>query len=108
MLEAVGRGAIVVGTEVKGRVRTITIKDVLHVPKLKANLLSVSHLVSKHLRVEFSNEGNFVLAPYREEIAIIQEVKGLYQIKFSKVHGAESVILAQSSSNNDKLGLWHC
>ena len=44
VLETVGRGAIVVDTEVKGRVRTITIKDVLHVPKLKANLLSVSPL----------------------------------------------------------------
>ena len=106
VLGAVDRGAIVVDTEVEGRVRTITIKDV-HVPKLKANLLSVSHLVSKHLRVEFNNEGNFVLAPNREEIAIIQEVKGLYQIKFSKVHGAESMTLAQSSSNDDKLGLWH-
>ena len=47
-----------------------------------------------------------MLAPNREEISIIQEVKGLYQIKFFKVHRAESVTLAQSSSNDDKLGFY--
>ncbi len=107
VLEAVGKGQIVVDTEVKGRVKTITIKDVLHVPKLKANLLSVRHLVAKHLRVEFSDTGSFVLSPNRDEVAIIEEIDGLYHIKFSKVHTSESVALAQSSSKDDKLGLWH-
>ena len=77
VLEAMGKGATLVDTKVKGRVRTITIKDVLHVPKLKANLLSVSHLVSKHSRVEFSNEGNFVLAPNREEICHYTRSQGV-------------------------------
>ena len=49
VLEAVGKGSIVFYTEVKGHVKTITIKDILHVPKMKANLLSVKHLVSKRL-----------------------------------------------------------
>ena len=34
VLEAVGKGQIVVDTKVKGRVKIITMKDVLHVPKL--------------------------------------------------------------------------
>ena len=72
------KGSIVVDTEVKGRVKTITIKDVLHVPKMKANLLLVRHVVSKRLRVEFSNEQSFISTPSREEIAIIHEVNGLY------------------------------
>lgn len=107
VLQAVGKGSIVVDTEVKGRVKTITIHDVLHVPKLKANLLSVRHLVMKHLRVEFSDQGCFVLSPSHEEVAIIHEVNGLYQIKFSKMHAAECATLVQSSSNEDKLALWH-
>ena len=49
VLEAMGEGSIVVDMEVKGRVKTITIKDILHMPKMKANLLSVRHLVSKRL-----------------------------------------------------------
>ena len=65
------------------------------------------HLVLKSLRVEFCHEGSFVLSPSREEVAIIHEVNGLYQIKFSKVHVAESAALVQSSANDDKLVLLH-
>ena len=108
MLQAFGRGIVIVDTEVKHRVKTITIKDVLHVPKLKAKLLLVTHLVLKCLHVEFSDEGSFVLLPSREEVAIIHEVNSLYQIKFSKVHVAELAALVQSSANDYKLALWHC
>ena len=31
----------------------------------------------------------------------------MYQIKFSKVHVAESAALVQSSANDHKLALWH-
>ena len=62
MLQAIGRATVVVDIEVKGRVKTITIKDMLHVPKLKANLLSVRHLVLKRLHVKFGHEGSFVLS----------------------------------------------
>ena len=87
--------------------KTITIKDVLHFPKLKANLLLVRHLVLKRLHVQFGHEGSFVLSPSQEKVAIIHEVNSLYQIKFSKVHGVESAALVQSSANYDKLALWH-
>ena len=60
VLKGVGKDLIVVDTRVKGHVKTITIKDVLHVPKMKANLLLVRHLIFKCLLVEFSDEGSFV------------------------------------------------
>ena len=63
VLQAIDRGIFVIDTEVKGRVKTIIIKDVLHIPKLKANLLSVRHFVLKRLHVEFRHEGSFVLSP---------------------------------------------
>ena len=78
LLDVVDKGSIMVDIKVKGRVKTITIKDELHMPKMKANLLSVGHLVSKHLRVEFRDEGSFVSTPSREEVAIIHKVNGLY------------------------------
>lgn len=86
--------------------KPITIKDVLHVLKLKANLLSVWHLVSKHLSVEFSDKGCFVMSLSQEEIAIIEEINTLYHIKFAKVH-LKFVAFEQSNSNEDKLQLWH-
>ena len=107
MLQAIRRGTVVVDIEVKDRMKTITIKDVLHVPKLKPNLLSVRHLVLKRLRVEFSVQGSFVLSPSQEDVTIIDEINRLYQIKFSKVYTAESAALMQTSANDDKLALWH-
>ena len=73
--------------------------------EFKANLLLVQHLVSKHLQVEFNNEGCFVLTSSREEVAIIEEVNNLYYIKFFKVHVVESVVLAHSKLKEDKLTL---
>lgn len=71
MIEALGRGSVVVDTTVKGHIKTIIIKDVLHVPKLKANLLWVRHLVSMQLPVEFDETGSFGLSPSCKEVAVI-------------------------------------
>ena len=57
MVEAVGKGSILVETQVKGQMRRITIHDVLHVPKLHANLLSVRKLASKGLKVHLNEIG---------------------------------------------------
>ena len=59
----------------------------------------------KHLLVKLTDEGSFVLSTSQEEVAMIHEVNVLYQIKFSKVNGAESTALVQSRSNDDKLTL---
>ena len=42
MVEALGMGDILVEVQVKGLTKRITIQELLHVPKLHANLLSVS------------------------------------------------------------------
>ena len=51
--ETIGMGSILVGVEMGGKRTTIRITDVFHVPKLQANLLSVSKLLSKGLKVRF-------------------------------------------------------
>jgi hypothetical protein len=45
MVDAIGMGTIVVEVMVKGICKRITLKDVLHVPKMKKNLLSVNILL---------------------------------------------------------------
>jgi hypothetical protein len=45
IVEAIGMGSILVEVMMKGQIRRIRIKDVLHVPNLHANLLSVSNIV---------------------------------------------------------------
>lgn len=50
-MEAIGIGCIIVEMMVKGKTKRICIKDVLHMSKLQANLLSMSKLLSNRLKV---------------------------------------------------------
>jgi hypothetical protein len=54
IVEVIGMGSILVEVMVKGRTKRIRIKDVLHVPKLHANLLSMSKILSSGCRVQFN------------------------------------------------------
>ena len=77
MVEAVGMGSILVETQVKKQMRRITIHDVLHVPKLHANLLLKSKLASKGLKVHFIVMGCVVRAQSEEMLAM---EPNLYQL----------------------------
>ena len=46
VVEAINVGSVVIKTIVRGKFIRVCIKDVLHVPNLQANLLSVSKFVS--------------------------------------------------------------
>jgi hypothetical protein len=70
MVEAVGKGSILVETCVKGRQRSIRMHDVLHVPDMHANLLSVSKLISRGLKVHFNSLGCVVRANNGEMLAV--------------------------------------
>lgn len=51
--EAIGMVSIVVGVKTRSKKTTIHISNVLHVSKLQANLLLMSKLLSKGLKVQY-------------------------------------------------------
>ena len=53
MAETISMGSIVVGVETKCKMTKIRITDVLHVPKLQANLLLISKFFLNVLNVQF-------------------------------------------------------
>ena len=57
VLEAIGKGSIKVTLQVGGQLTHTTITQVLHVPKMKNNLISVSKLISEGFKVEFDKDG---------------------------------------------------
>jgi hypothetical protein len=65
---------------VKGRTKRIRIKDVLHVPKLHANLLSVSKILSSGCKVQFNMNECIVRAFDGEVIVIALRDGNLYQV----------------------------
>ena len=107
VVDAVGVGSIVVEVLVRGRSKKMTIKDILHVPKLHANLLSVSKLVSSGMKVQFNVDGCTMRAPNGDVLAVAPRQDNLYQVTFTKVYEADSAHAAQSSTTNGAMELWH-
>jgi hypothetical protein len=108
IVEAIGMGSILVELMVKGQTRRIRIKDVLHVPKLHANLLSVSKILSSGCKVQFNMNECIVRAFDGEVIAVALREGNLYQMTFTKVCEMHVANLAQTSTIDGALELWHC
>ena len=107
IVEGIGMGTIVVQVMVKGQPKRVHIYDVLHVPMLKANLLSVSKLVSIWLMITSTKEGCSVIAPSGKVIVKAPREDNLYQMTFTKVHmrKEEEANAAQASSKQAPLEL---
>ena len=103
IVEAIGMGSILVEVMVKGRIRRIKIKDVLHVPKLHANLLSVSKILSSGCKVQFNMNECIVRAFDGEVIAIALREGNLYQMTFTNVCEMHVANLAQNSTMDGAL-----
>lgn len=97
----------IVETIIRDKIDLICIKDVLHIPKLYANLPSVSKLVSNSLKVQFNLKKYFVKVWNGEVIAIASLKGNLYIMDLTKVHRADVANLVQSSTEDDALKLWH-
>ncbi len=57
VLEAIGKGNIKATMQVGGELTHTTITQVLHIPKMKNSLISVSKLISEGFKVEFDKDG---------------------------------------------------
>jgi hypothetical protein len=57
ILEAIGKGSIKATMQIGCRMLFTTITQILHVPKMKNSLISISKLISKGLKVEFGKNG---------------------------------------------------
>jgi hypothetical protein len=57
VLEAIGKGNIKATMQVGGKLTHTTITQVLHVPKMKNSLISMSKLISEGFKVEVDKDG---------------------------------------------------
>ena len=81
--------------------------DVLHVPDLHSNLLSMSKLISRGLKVHFNLFGCVVRASNGEMLAVASLESNLHQLDTNIVNGAEISFLAHSDGNSHSLEFWH-
>ena len=105
VLQAIGRGSILVDTKVGGCTKRIRFKDVLYVPKLQSNLLSVSKIVDKGLNVQIGALGCSIKALNGETQAIASRDGKLFRLRCKTVHRGDQAHVA--TSTNEGLILWH-
>jgi len=103
ILEAIGKRNIKAIMQVKGRMLFTTITQVLHVPKMKNSLISISKLISKDLKVDFDNDGYKVNNVHGIIVAEAQSEKNLYLLNVNV--WKESANVAKSS--NERVTFWH-
>jgi hypothetical protein len=78
VLEAIGKGNIKATMQVRGKLSHTTITQVLHVPKMKNSVISVSKLIFEGFKVEFDKDGCKVNDARGGVVAEAQRDKNLY------------------------------
>jgi hypothetical protein len=97
------KGSIKATMQVGGRVLFTTITQVLHVPKMKNSLISVSKLISKGLKVEFHKDGYKVNNAHGTVVAEARREKNLYLLNVNVRKESANV----TKSSNEGAILWH-
>lgn len=105
-LVAIGKGTVIVESHHGGTTSEITLSNVLHVPNITANLISVSQLEDSGVVSGIVAPGTFAFAKGGGIFAIATRVDGLYQMDWSAKH--DSTLIASSRKEvNAPLELWH-
>ena len=107
VVEAIGKGSMLVETCVDNKVKRIRIHDVLYMPKLDTDLLSVSKLVARGLNVHFNTMGCKVRTQRREVVAMATMEANLYQLDLKVVGREDASAKALTSAHESAMELWH-
>jgi hypothetical protein len=94
----IGSGVFMGVNEKKEPVK-VNISDVLYVPQLQGNLLSVNFLVKKGFKVEFAEEGCQILKENQTIVVGKAKTTGIYQLK--KFKQCDKIIPNRHESFND-------
>lgn len=114
-ITAKGIGDIEIRAFTRGKTKEITIKDVLYIPEIKRNLLSVSKIEEKEQRVEFANRKASIIYQ-REIIAEATHRDGLYVLKATvmlpngltnRAANNQKEFLFNLNNQSQTINLWH-
>eukprot|EP00731_Ephydatia_muelleri_P016374 Em0009g798a len=101
-LTAVGRGDVVLNMECpSSESESCTLHDVLYVPELSYNLVSVAKVSQKGKIVKFTSNACYILDKKHKMIAKALKVEKLYRFKCKPVHEHAGI------ATNSKEDIWH-
>lgn len=85
----------------RGQQNEILIKNVLYVPELATNLLSVSQIIKNGGQVEFNKNGCIILNQDNVAVATASLINNMYRLNVSAAHACISDVIEQD------VYLWH-
>ncbi|UYV82668.1 hypothetical protein LAZ67_22000457, partial [Cordylochernes scorpioides] len=106
--EAKGYGHIFLQTSIHNESIEIKLNNVLYVPNVRRNLLSVSKIEENCNRVTFRNMVARVFNPENRIIAEATNVNGLYIVKGKTLHSSKTAFNSERDHfQNNSLRTWH-
>ena len=99
IIEAIGKGSILLETRMKGRALSIRLYDVLHVPDLHFNLLLMSKFISRGLKMHFNSLECVVRASNGKMLVVASLVSNIYQLDTNVMNGSKTNPLTYSDIN---------
>ena len=104
-VEAIGTGVVTLKLNLPGRASQIgSLKDVLHVPKLTYNLLSVPKVAEARNHVSFDKRQGCIRDSQGKLIAVASNVGNLYYLVSESPKNCQVNVVGDSS----KESIWHC
>lgn len=82
-LRAAKRGTVTISVSLSGKIHNITVENVLYVPNLNVNLLSVRKITKKGYVMTFDEHFCKIVNNKRRVVAIAEPANNIYQVKQS-------------------------
>lgn len=99
-VKAIGTGTITLNIEIDGKLKTLKLLNVLYVPDLRGNLLSVSAIANRGYKIEFDTNSANIL---NEKGSVV-----LKALKRDRMYAVKSIQLYQAKiANTVKATIWH-
>ena len=106
-LQAAGRGTVVLMMRTGQLTRKCKLQDVLLVPKLTYNLLSVSKAVEKGIKVIFNETGCVIKDQNQKLITVDDKLGSLYYIRHIEPKDHGYTVIRKENDSVSREELWH-
>ena len=107
--EIKAKGIVTITADFEGKTKQVKLNEVLHVPDLRTNLLSVGKISDLGFKIIFEKESAKIIDQRGKDVLYADRVNGLYFVRMSQ-HECNSSIVAGSEENKSKTNLmeiWH-
>ena len=106
-LDAVGVGDVVLNLVVDGKIKKRRLRDVLYIPRLAYNLLSISKTTETGKKIKFGSDGLQFLDCDRRVVAVGVKKGSLYYLTCHKDTDTQVHMSDAQSMDESRESIWH-